>query len=56
MSGRDSTSAPTCTATPKSCFYVLDAQLDLLAFEPRVRTSGNWQSWESHTGVILGRP
>src|SRR5262249_39892790 len=23
-------------------FYVLEGQLDLLAFEPRVRTAGNW--------------
>ena len=25
--------------------YVLEVQLDLLAFEPRARTAGNWQSW-----------
>lgn len=31
-------------------FYVLEGQLDLLAFEPRVRTSTNWQNWESLTG------
>ena len=31
-------------------FYVLEGQLDLLAFEPRVRTAGNWQSWESPPG------
>jgi oxalate decarboxylase/phosphoglucose isomerase-like protein (cupin superfamily) len=31
-------------------FYVLDGQLDLLAFEPRVRTPGNWQRWQLHTG------
>jgi oxalate decarboxylase/phosphoglucose isomerase-like protein (cupin superfamily) len=36
-------------------FYVLEGQLDLLAFEPRVRTSGNWQSWESHTGATVAR-
>jgi len=36
-------------------FYVLDGQLDLLAFEPRVRTPGNWQSWESHTGATVAR-
>jgi oxalate decarboxylase/phosphoglucose isomerase-like protein (cupin superfamily) len=39
-------------------FYVLDGQLDLLAFEPRVRTRSNWQAWESHAGdtVARGRP
>src|SRR6516225_12085952 len=31
-------------------FYVLEGQLELLAFEPRVRTGGNWQSWESTPG------
>ena len=36
-------------------FYVLDGQLDLLAFEPRVRTAGNWQSWQSHTGATAAR-
>ena len=36
-------------------FYVLDGQLDLLAFEPRVRTAGNWQSWQSHTGATVAR-
>jgi oxalate decarboxylase/phosphoglucose isomerase-like protein (cupin superfamily) len=28
-------------------FYDLEGQLDLFAFEPRVRTSTNWQNWES---------
>jgi mannose-6-phosphate isomerase-like protein (cupin superfamily) len=39
-------------------FYVLDGELDLLAFEPRVRTAGNWQSWESADGstVVRGGP
>ena len=36
-------------------FYVLEGQLDLLAFEPRVRTSDGWQSWESHTGATVAR-
>jgi oxalate decarboxylase/phosphoglucose isomerase-like protein (cupin superfamily) len=36
-------------------FYVLDGQLDLLAFEPRVRTSANWQRWESPNGATVGR-
>jgi mannose-6-phosphate isomerase-like protein (cupin superfamily) len=36
-------------------FYVLEGQLDLLAFKPRVRTPRNWQSWESHTGATVAR-
>src|SRR5262245_32221656 len=36
-------------------FYVLEGELDLLAFEPRIRTPGNWQSWESRTGVTVAR-
>jgi oxalate decarboxylase/phosphoglucose isomerase-like protein (cupin superfamily) len=39
-------------------FYILDGELDLLAFEPRVRTSADWSTWESETGatVLRGRP
>lgn len=39
-------------------FYILDGELDLLAFEPRVRTAGDWRSWESAAGakVIRGGP
>lgn len=39
-------------------FYVLDGELDLLAFEPLVRTSGNWQRWESASGakIVRGGP
>ncbi len=39
-------------------FYILDGELDLLAFEPRVRTTGDWSSWESATGarVVRGGP
>jgi oxalate decarboxylase/phosphoglucose isomerase-like protein (cupin superfamily) len=36
-------------------FYVLEGQLDLLAFEPPVRTSSNWQHWESRTGARVAR-
>jgi oxalate decarboxylase/phosphoglucose isomerase-like protein (cupin superfamily) len=32
-------------------FYILEGQLDLLAFEPRVRTTTKWQEWESATGT-----
>jgi hypothetical protein len=36
-------------------FYLLDGQLNLPAFEPRARTAGNWQSWQSHTGATVAR-
>jgi uncharacterized RmlC-like cupin family protein len=36
-------------------FYLLEGQLDLLAFEPGIRTPGNWQDWESHTGARVAR-
>jgi oxalate decarboxylase/phosphoglucose isomerase-like protein (cupin superfamily) len=31
-------------------FYVLEGELDLLAFEPRDRTKPDWHEWESPTG------
>jgi oxalate decarboxylase/phosphoglucose isomerase-like protein (cupin superfamily) len=39
-------------------FYILDGELDLLAFEPRARTAGDWQSWQSAAGarVMRGGP
>jgi mannose-6-phosphate isomerase-like protein (cupin superfamily) len=39
-------------------FYILDGELDLLAFEPRRRTAGGWSAWESDTGakVVRGGP
>jgi len=39
-------------------FYILDGELDLLAFEPLTRTSGDWQRWESADGtkVVRGGP
>jgi oxalate decarboxylase/phosphoglucose isomerase-like protein (cupin superfamily) len=36
-------------------FYVLEGQLDLLAFEPRALTSSGWQGWESHSGATVAR-
>jgi len=36
-------------------FYILEGELDLLAFEPRVRTAGDWSSWESGTGAKVVR-
>jgi mannose-6-phosphate isomerase-like protein (cupin superfamily) len=39
-------------------FFILDGELDLLAFEPRSKTSGDWRSWESASGarVLRGGP
>jgi mannose-6-phosphate isomerase-like protein (cupin superfamily) len=39
-------------------FYILDGELDLLAFEPRVRTAGDWRDWQSDSGakVMRGGP
>jgi mannose-6-phosphate isomerase-like protein (cupin superfamily) len=39
-------------------FYILEGELDLLAFEPRVRTPGDWRDWESASGqrVLRGGP
>jgi oxalate decarboxylase/phosphoglucose isomerase-like protein (cupin superfamily) len=39
-------------------FYILDGELDLLAFEPQTRTAGDWQSWRSAAGapVVRGGP
>lgn len=36
-------------------FYVLDGELDLLAFEPEVRTAGDWQKWVSSSGAPVAR-
>ncbi len=36
-------------------FYVLEGELDLLAFEPRERTPTDWQRWESHGGARVAR-
>ena len=39
-------------------FYVLDGELDLLAFEPCSRTADDWRTWESANGakVVRGGP
>ena len=36
-------------------FYLLDGELDLLAFEPRKRTSDDWRTWVSSEGVRVSR-
>jgi oxalate decarboxylase/phosphoglucose isomerase-like protein (cupin superfamily) len=45
-------------AEAEEIFYILDGELDLLAFEPRVRESGDWTAWESADGakVVRGGP
>jgi mannose-6-phosphate isomerase-like protein (cupin superfamily) len=39
-------------------FYVLEGELDVLAFEPKVRTAERWQRWESPGGrrVVRAAP
>ena len=36
-------------------FYILDGELVLLAFAPRARTAGDWQAWQSASGVQVMR-
>jgi mannose-6-phosphate isomerase-like protein (cupin superfamily) len=36
-------------------FYILDGELDLLAFEPLTRTAGDWRGWESASGARVTR-
>jgi mannose-6-phosphate isomerase-like protein (cupin superfamily) len=44
-------------AETEELFYILEGELDLLAFEPRTRT-GDWTTWESPSGatVVRGGP
>jgi mannose-6-phosphate isomerase-like protein (cupin superfamily) len=39
-------------------FYILEGELDLLAFEPQARTAGGWRDWQSASGarVMRGGP
>lgn len=39
-------------------FYILEGELDLLAFQPRSTTAGDWRTWESDSGatVVRGGP
>jgi oxalate decarboxylase/phosphoglucose isomerase-like protein (cupin superfamily) len=45
-------------AAAEEVFYVLDGELDLLAFEPETLTAGDWQAWTSAAGakVLRGGP
>ncbi|MFG2499481.1 cupin domain-containing protein [Streptomyces sp. NPDC048441] len=36
-------------------FYILEGELDVLAFEPLVRTLDSWREWESHSGKRVVR-
>ncbi|MFE1954215.1 cupin domain-containing protein [Streptomyces sp. NPDC059524] len=36
-------------------FYVLEGELDVLAFEPRIRTPDHWQRWRSPSGAGVVR-
>lgn len=36
-------------------FYILDGELDLLAFEPRDTAAGDWTQWRSKTGATVTR-
>jgi mannose-6-phosphate isomerase-like protein (cupin superfamily) len=42
-------------AEAEELFYILDGELDLLAFEPAVRTAGDWQAWRSSGGASVTR-
>ena len=39
-------------------FYIIDGELDLLAFEPTTRTTDGWRNWQSASGtrVMRGAP
>ena len=45
-------------AETEELFYILEGELDLLAFEPRSRTAADWTTWESASGatVVRGGP
>ena len=36
-------------------FYILDGELDLLAFEPRDATTEDWRTWQSPAGTTVAR-
>ena len=42
-------------AGAEELFYVLEGELDLLAFEPAVRTADGWRGWTSATGATVAR-
>jgi oxalate decarboxylase/phosphoglucose isomerase-like protein (cupin superfamily) len=36
-------------------FYVLEGELDLLAFQPTAQAGGDWRTWESESGATVFR-
>ncbi|MFD9336205.1 cupin domain-containing protein [Streptomyces sp. NPDC060028] len=42
-------------ARSEELFYVLEGELDVLAFEPRVRTPDGWRGWQSPKGERVVR-
>ena len=42
-------------AEAEEIFYILEGELNLLAFEPRTRPSGDWTAWESADGARVAR-
>jgi len=36
-------------------FYVLEGELDLLAFQPTTQANGDWRTWQSQTGATVFR-
>ena len=42
-------------ADAEELFYVLEGELDLLAFEPTTRSGGNWAEWASRSGARVAR-
>ncbi|GGO87724.1 cupin domain-containing protein [Wenjunlia tyrosinilytica] len=37
-------------ARGEELFYIIEGELDVMAFEPRVRTTDDWRQWESASG------
>jgi oxalate decarboxylase/phosphoglucose isomerase-like protein (cupin superfamily) len=37
-------------ARSEELFYIIEGELDVLAFEPKVRTPDDWRQWESASG------
>lgn len=42
-------------STAEELFYILDGELDLLAFEPRDPATGTWTQWQSQAGATVTR-
>jgi oxalate decarboxylase/phosphoglucose isomerase-like protein (cupin superfamily) len=42
-------------AKAEEVFYILDGELDLLAFHPVDAAGGDWRTWRSHTGAMVFR-